>query len=152
MLLLFAGQLLIEAQLALTVFAAFFLRIGNQFGLVAVTRLAVAAGITPLLTLHLHDHLALLASGLCPLALQGRLERLLFLLARCRIMTVVAAIHRQPEGRQLDNFVDLVQQTAIVADQDQAIGPALDLLRELVLLIDIQMVARLIQNQPVGPR
>jgi len=105
-----------------------------------------------LLALHLHDHLTLLSFGLSPFPLQCRLERLLFLLTCRRILTVVAAINCQPQGRKLDDFVHVLQKSAVVADQHQAVGPAIDLLRELLLLINIQVVAGLIQNQPVGPR
>ncbi|MCY1438562.1 hypothetical protein D9M71_547670 [compost metagenome] len=94
----------------------------------------------------------MLTLGLRPLPLQCRLERLLFLLACRRILTVVTAINRQPQGRKLDDFVHVLQKTPVVTDQHQAVGPAIDLLRELVLLINIQVVAGLIQNEPVGPR
>ncbi|MNG30002.1 hypothetical protein D3C87_1449480 [compost metagenome] len=69
LLLLFPGHLLIEAQSSLTVFAALFLGIGDEFGLATLSSLTVTAGITPLLTLHLYDHLALLTLGLRPLTL-----------------------------------------------------------------------------------
>ncbi|MNF84861.1 hypothetical protein D3C84_672410 [compost metagenome] len=150
LLLLFPGQLLVQAQLALAVFAAFFLGVGDELGLVTIASLTVATGIASLLTLHLYDHLALLAFGLRPLTLQCRLERLLLLLARRRILTVVAAISRQPQWRQLDDFVHVLQKPSVVTDQHQAARPAIDLLRELVLLIPIEVVAGFIENEPVG--
>ncbi|MNE16056.1 hypothetical protein D3C80_1089840 [compost metagenome] len=150
LLLLLPCHLLIEAQFSLTVFTALFLGVGDQLGLITVTGLTVAAGIAPLLTLHLHDHLTLLTLGLRPLPLQCRLERLLLLLARRRILTVVAAINRQPQWRQLDNFIHVFQKASVVTDQHQAVRPAIDLLRELVLLINIQVVAGFIENEPVG--
>ncbi len=66
------------------------------------------------------------------------------------VQGVVAAVGLGAQGAELDDALHLHQQLAVMADQDQATAPALQLLRQPVAAVAVQVVARLVEQQQVG--
>ena len=141
-----------QAQLALAILAFLLFRVEQQLALIAFAALALTARHPFMLPFCLLLRLALFASGAGLFRLQGGNVAGLLQFPLLRIHRVIAAVAAQALRRQLDDGIDVRQQAAVMADQQQAASPARHLRHQAGALSCIEMVARLIEHQPVRLR
>ena len=121
-------QLLLGRHVLLTQFAgggftATLLPVQQNLGLIGLLALLIPACLSTLLPLAL-----LLHGAFCTLTFQFAVLQLVqgvlllqgFLFG---VVAVITAIATQPQGRQLHNALHRVQQLAVMADDQQAVGP-----------------------------
>jgi hypothetical protein len=114
-------------------------------------RVAPPVRVAPRLALPHLAHLARGQSRRCACAVQlARRGRVVGVSARA-VVVVVAAVDAHARRRQLHDAVHAPQQRAVVADAEQAAGPALDERVERLAAGGVEVVGRLVEEQHVRP-